>query len=282
MRWRNSAQRPDLVGTLARIARSRSPRNRLRMDLFGIRKALTALVLPPTGPLLLAVAGLALRQTRQKLGRALTWAGVLVLLLLSLPFVSYALQRVVASSPALDISRARSAQAIVVLGGGVRRAAAEYGGDTLGRLTLERARYGAWLARKTGLPVLVTGGVVYGGTAEAALMKQALENEFGVPVKWAETKSRNTHENAVNSATILRALGIGTVILVAHGFDMRRAEAEFKAAGVNVIPAPTGIPSFRYDSPLELLPSMAALQGSYYALYELLANAVWQVRSAFD
>jgi uncharacterized SAM-binding protein YcdF (DUF218 family) len=252
------------------------------MDLFGVKKALTALVLPPTGPLLLAVAGLALREARPKLGRMLAWTGVLALLLLSLPFVAYALQRVVASSPALDIARARSAQAIVILGGGVRRAADEYGGDTLARLTLERVRYGAWLARKTGLPVLVTGGVVYGGTAEAVLMKRALEDEFGIQVKWAETKSRNTHENALNSAAILRASGIGRVILVAHGFDMRRAEAEFRSAGVNVIPAPTGIPSFGYDSPLELLPSVAALQSSYYALYELLANAVREARDALD
>lgn len=105
-------------------------------------------------------------------------------------------------------------------------------------------------------------------------MKQALEGEFGVPVKWAEAKSRNTHENALNSAAILRAAGIHRVILVAHGFDMRRAKAEFVAAGLKVMAAPTGIPGTGHDSPLELMPSAAALQGSYYALYELLANAV--------
>ena len=53
--------------------------------------------------------------------------------------------------------------AIVILGGGVRRHAAEYGGDTLGQLTLERVRYGARVARLTGLPVLVSGGSVFGG-----------------------------------------------------------------------------------------------------------------------
>jgi hypothetical protein len=39
----------------------------------------------------------------------------------------------------------------------------EYGGDTLGRLTLERVRYGARVAKKTGLPVLVAGGSVLVG-----------------------------------------------------------------------------------------------------------------------
>jgi len=247
------------------------------MDLFWVKKALTALVLPPTGPLVVAIAGLALGRAHPRLGRALAWAGVLALLALSLPVVSYALLRVAESSPTYDFAQANGAQAIVVLGGGVRRAAPEYGGDTLGRLTLERVRYGAWVARRTRLPVLVTGGVVYGGAAEAVLMKQALEEEFGIEVRWVEARSRNTHENAVNSAKLLRQAGVDSVILVAHSFDMRRATAEFAAAGLKVIPAPTGIPVATYDNPLELLPSVGALQGSYYALYELLANAVRSV-----
>ena len=56
-------------------------------------------------------------------------------------------------------SDAADAEAIVILGGGTRRNAPEYGGDTLGRLTLERVRYGAQVAKLTALPVLVTGGV---------------------------------------------------------------------------------------------------------------------------
>lgn len=244
------------------------------MDLFLLKKTLTALVLPPAGLLVVAVIGLTLQRSRPRLGRSLAWTGVLLLTALSLPVVSQALLRALDNDPAIDLAQAAGAQAIVILGGGVRRAAPEYGGDTLGRLTLERVRYGAWLARKTGLPVLATGGVVYGGTPEAMLMKQALENEFGIPVKWKEAKSRNTRENAVNSAVILLAADIHRVILVAHSFDMRRAKAEFAAAGLKVMAAPTGIPSASYDSPLELLPSASALQGSYYALYELLANAV--------
>ena len=66
------------------------------------------------------------------------------------------------SPPPVTLAQARSAQAIVILGGGVRRNAPEYGGDTVGRLTLDRVRYGAFVARATGLPVLVTGGVVRG------------------------------------------------------------------------------------------------------------------------
>jgi uncharacterized SAM-binding protein YcdF (DUF218 family) len=231
-----------------------------------------AVVLPPTGPLLLAVAGLLLVRRSWRWGRALAWTGVLLLVALATPIVAFALQRLVDRTPALDMERARSAQAIVILGGGVRRHAAEYGGDTLGHLTLERVRYGALVARATKLPVLVTGGAVFGGEPEAKLMRAALEHEFRVPVQWTEAESRNTHENAVRSARILAAAHVERIVLVAHSFDMPRAKAEFAAQGIDALPAPTGIPSLRLDTALDVLPNLAALQGSYYALYEMLAN----------
>ena len=63
------------------------------MDLFLLKKALTALVLPPAGLLVVAVIGLALQSSRPRLGRSLAWAGVLLLTALSLPVVSQALLR---------------------------------------------------------------------------------------------------------------------------------------------------------------------------------------------
>jgi uncharacterized SAM-binding protein YcdF (DUF218 family) len=242
------------------------------VDASWLKALLKALVLPPTGPLLLAAAGLWMIGRIPRAGKILAWMGILLLLALSTPPVAFLLLTLVDTSPPLDVQRARSAQAIVVLGGGVRRHAAEYGGDTLGHLTLERVRYGAWVARATGLPVLVTGGSVFGGDPEAKLMRAALEQEFRVPVRWAETRSRNTHENAVRSAEILRAEHISRIVLVAHGFDMPRAKAEFAAQGIEAIAAPTGIPSGAIDTPLDVLPNLAALQGSYFALYEIFAN----------
>ena len=133
-------------------------------------------------------------------GRALAAAGVLGLLVLAMPIVAELLIRFVDTSAPLDLEQARTAQAVVILGGGVRRDALEYGGDTLATLTLERVRYGARVARLTGLPVLVSGGSVLGGEPEAKLMAASLEHEFGVPVRWIEARSRTTHENAVLSA----------------------------------------------------------------------------------
>jgi uncharacterized SAM-binding protein YcdF (DUF218 family) len=243
-----------------------------------LKALLKALVLPPIGPLLLAAVGLSMIGRKPRAGRILAWTGILLLLALSTPPVAFLLLALVDNSPPLDIARARGAQAIVILGGGIRRHAAEYGGDTLGHLTLERVRYGARVARAIGLPVLVTGGSVFGGEPEATLMRAALEREFDVRVRWAETRSRNTHENAVRSAEILGAEHINRIVLVAHSFDMPRAKAEFAAQGIEAIAAPTGIPSGEFDTPLDVLPSLAALQGSYFALYEILANiARWSM-----
>jgi uncharacterized SAM-binding protein YcdF (DUF218 family) len=244
------------------------------IDPIWVKAVLKALVLPPTGPLLLALLGLAVGRRSPRLGAGLAWTGVLSLLALSIPAVAALLMRSLDLPAPFDPKHATGTQAIAILGGGTRRDAPEYGGDTLSTLTLERVRYGARLARQTGLPVLVTGGSVYGGEAEAELMREALQREFGVAVRWVENRSRTTHENAQYSAALLRAAGIGRVVLVAHAFDMRRARAEFAAAGIATVPAATGIPSREPRSAIDYLPGIGGLQGSYYALYEILANAV--------
>jgi uncharacterized SAM-binding protein YcdF (DUF218 family) len=242
--------------------------------LFAARKVVTALVLPPAGPLLVAAAGLLLMRRYPRLGYWLAWIGVLVLLALSLPFVSHWLTVAAAHREPLDLSKAQNAGAIVIPGGGLRRNAREYGGDTLNGLSLERVRYGARLARQTGLPILVSGGPAWGGSAEADVMADMMEHELGVPVRWREARSRDTRENARNSADLLRNEGVSRILLVGHSFDLPRSRAEFEANGIEVVPAPTVLPAVRLNSPTDYVPSMGALTRSYYALYELLADAV--------
>jgi uncharacterized SAM-binding protein YcdF (DUF218 family) len=245
------------------------------MDIPALRKLLAALVLPPLGPLLIAFAGLIAWPRHPRIGRVLAWTGVLGLTILSLPLTSHLLTSALWDSGMFDAQAARSAGAIVILGGGVRRGAVEYGGDTVGRLTLDRVRYGARVARETGLPVLVTGGTMEPGErTEAEIMKAVLESEFSVPVRWTEDQSRNTRQNAQFSARLLGESRIRKVVLVAHEFDMRRAQAEFEAAGIEVVPAPTLL---MRKGPLrltDLVPNIRAAERNYFALYEMLALAV--------
>jgi uncharacterized SAM-binding protein YcdF (DUF218 family) len=251
------------------------------VDFFIARKVLAALVLPPPGRCFSPSSGCCSSTVaRPGGGRSPGWACLRCCCFRCPSFRTHYCAGPIRACRSI----LREAQAIVILGGGIRRAAPEYGGDTLGRLTLERVRYGARLARETKLPVLVTGGSVYGGSMpEAALMKHALENEFGVRVAWTETLSRDTDGNARQSAAILLPAGLRRVLLVGHGFDMPRATALFAAAGLQATPAPTVIVAerFEFESFAELLPAMSALQGSYYALYELLANAVRRARAVF-
>ena len=239
---------------------------------FVAKKLLAGLVLPPTGPLLVAIVGLLILKRRPRLGRVLATIGVGVLFLLSLPVVEGGLSWLLYHGGSVDLRLAQDAQAVVILGGGLRHDTPEYGGDTLGRLTLDRVRYGARVARQTGLPILVTGGSIGNSATEADVMARALEDEFGVSVRWRERDSSNTHQNARFSAAILKRAGVERVLLVSHGFDVPRARAEFEAAGLRVIPAPTFISEFSIESPRDFVPNMGTLHSSYYACYELLAN----------
>ena len=173
------------------------------IDALAVKAVLKAIVLPPTGSLVLIFVALLLPLRFWRLRPILAWTGAVSLLLMSIPVVASFLASCIDASPPLDLQRAASAQAIVILGGGTRRHAIEYGGDTLGRLTLERVRYGARVARQTGLPVLVTGGSLFGSETESKLMSDALAQEYGIRVRWVEDRSRTTHENAVYTAEIL-------------------------------------------------------------------------------
>lgn len=59
-----------------------------------------------------------------------------------------------------------------------------------------------------------------------------------------EAKSRNTHENALNSQEILNEQGIAEpTLLITSAYHMRRAEASFEKVGLDVDPFPVSMRS---------------------------------------
>lgn len=240
---------------------------------WALKNLIATLLLPPAnGLLLLCLAGF-FRRRRWAFGLAIL-AGAL-LIGQSLPPVADLLIASLEkqSSPLADTQT--GAGAIVVLGSGLATDAPEYGGDTASERTLVRLRYGATVARRHALPVLVTGGIPLKATrSEAEVMADILKNEFGVDVRWQETASKDTAENAAYSATILKAAGINRVVLVTQAFHMPRSKRLFEQAGLQVIPAPTAF-KFKQASwqPIEWLPQAQALHTSYYALHEWLGLA---------
>lgn len=240
--------------------------------MFLLKKLLTALILPPGGPIFLILLGLALVKGRPRLGRTLAWMGALGLYALSTPLVGTQLLQSLQIYPPISEAQLKQAQAIVILCGGTYNAAPEYGGDTTNGFSLERGRYGAYLARRTGLPVMVVGGTVAEGRAESLSLKAILEDEFHVPVKWVETRSRDTRENAANAAPILKAAGIKHIALVSQAWHLYRAAPLFTAQGLDVTPAPTVFVKSPESLPWSLLPSTGALRSSYYFFHEWLGR----------
>lgn len=239
-----------------------------------LKKILSALVLPPGGPLVLAALGLLLLRRWPRFGKTLAWSGLVLLWLLATPLVSHALMALVEDQPPLQPAAMKQAQAIVVLGGGSYFDAPEYGGDTAGSASLERIRYAARLARESGLPILVSGGAPLGGKAEGEVMREALERDFGVRVRWVEAQSFDTAQNAGLSAAVLHAAGVDSVLLVTHAFHMRRARAAFEQAGMRVVPAPTAYSTRGPFSLHYLLPGIRGLQLGHQALHEALGLLV--------
>jgi len=205
-------------------------------------------------------------------------ASCCALVVLSTPYVAGHLLYSLQTDPPIFAGEPLSEgpQAIVILGAGMHPGAPEYGGATVGRLTLARLRYGAALHRKTGLPVLVSGGHILGnGEALSSAMARALANDLGVTVRWTESQSLNTYENAEESASVLGADGINWVYLVTHASHMLRAAEAFRKAGLQVTRAGTEFTLIPEELEfVDFLPNVGALTASRYAIHELVGR-VW-------
>ena len=151
------------------------------------------------------------------------------------------------------------------------------------RLTLERLLYGARLAKQSELPVLVTGGAPTGDIAEARLMADVLNKDFGVKAKWIEVRSLDTADNASMSAAILLPAGITRVAVVSHAAHLRRALAEFRAQGFDAVGAPTAFMSRgpNGEESFDFTPSMTSAYTGWYAVHEWLGIAAQKIRFAF-
>jgi uncharacterized SAM-binding protein YcdF (DUF218 family) len=243
--------------------------------LFLLKKTVATMLLPPTSLLLLALLGLLLMRRHRRTGIALALFGLLTLYALCLPALAGWLER---STYHTDVGQPLAgAGAIVVLGAGTVDNLVDYDGQTVNGWALERVRAGARLAKASGLPVLVSGGVVWDGRPEGELMREAM-SEFGVDVRWVESASRDTADNAQLSAALLRDAGISCVALVTHAMHMRRSMAEFRRAGLEPIAVPTMIRRPAIGSFGDFVPSSRALQQSSWALHEWLGWLALQLR----
>jgi uncharacterized SAM-binding protein YcdF (DUF218 family) len=250
--------------------------------LLALKPILTTLVLPTCSALLALFALLlwAWRCGVRVQGRvsiALAGMTTLLLWLLSCQAVAIwlSLHLLPQVSPvSLDDLKRQNVQAIVVLGGGVENDAVEYNGPTLSPDAMSRLLYGIHLSRSTQLPMAYTGGIGWAGqnnkNSEAEVAAIAL-TRLGVPaLRWQETQSRDTRENALLTAALLKGDGITHIALVTHAWHMPRSVRQFEAAGLQVTPAPMGYIRSDLSSLLQWLPSGKGLRDSGWVIREWL------------
>ncbi len=252
------------------------------MDLGALKPLLSSLLLPPAGPLLLALLGLLLVFKKKRGGLALATLSLLLLWLLSCHGTAVWLaqnalpQLAPLSAQALKTGRA---QAIVVLGSGLLPQAPEYGQPQPGDRSAARLRYGVALARQSGLPIAFTGGVGWAASgdtsaSEAAVAARVALQDYGVVLRWVEAESRDTSGNARLLAPLLKRDGVQRIALVTDAWHMPRALAAFEQAGLCVLPAPMGFVLPAHRDALEWLPSAQGLLASQHVLREWLALAL--------
>lgn len=212
---------------------------------YYLGKLTQLLIAPLNVVLVLLVVAILIWRRWPKMSNRLLSLATLWLLVASLPITSFGLFRLLEDQyPMRPIAELPDADAIVVLGGTVvplqppRMEAEEITGARLQRAIR------LYLAEKA--PVVVCcGGGGYPGPANERRTEaddmQAMLRDFGVPETAirAESRSRNTSENARYGAEILEKLAARRVLLVTSAFHMPRAVALFEREGVEVIPAPS-------------------------------------------
>ncbi|MCD6551404.1 YdcF family protein [Thermotoga sp.] len=162
---------------------------------------------------------------------------------------------------------------IIILGGGVERNTRL--GDTLSDATLRRVLAGLQVHRKTGLPILVTGGSLSNLKSEALIMKEYLVS-LGVSEKdiLVEIRSKNTYENASFTREMI---GNVPVILVTDSIHMKRALHTFKRFFSEVVPYPAGC-YFGTPEFVDFLPNTTSFYLNSRAIYEWIGFIWYNLR----
>ena len=233
---------------------------------------------PPTVFIVLSLAGALMALAWRRVGIAVAIASGLCLYGAATPALSSYLLRCVESEIPNTVDF-REAQAIVVLGGGVRIGDGGDIADVLDALSLERVAFGAEAYRRLHLPVLVSGGRDTGAhLTEGELMQAALETDFAVPVAWNEDRSRTTWENAVDTARLLQSEKLTTVVLVSHLWHLPRALWAFERVGLKALPWPAPRTALHLNRIGDFLPNLTALHDTFYALHEMIGGVYYRLR----
>lgn len=238
--------------------------------MFILTKLLIAILLPPFNIIILwGVSFFFSYLGKRHISQFLRILSCILLYLFSIPYVSKKLINTLALPQVNQtLSDYKQAQAIVVLGGGLKQSDSFSNGKSVAGIPLERMRYASYLYQETSLPILASGGSFDGNPSEAEIMAKEFEQFFHIKVKWIETQSKTTKENALFSQQILERLGIKKIILVTNQWHMRRAKLLFEKVGFEVLPASVMPYQAKDIGIMAFVPQAQVLNNSSIALKE--------------
>lgn len=239
--------------------------------MFELTKIITAIILPPFNVLILwLISLLCFAFKYRKIGYTTTFIGLMMLYIFSIPYTSKLLNNSLVKEDNLTLQDYRTAQAIVLLGGGLRDSKELFAKLATNQIAVERVRYAAYLQKETQLPLLIT-GTAPSGMSEAKVMAQELERFYQTQTKWLEEKAKTTKENALFSKAILEKAGINKIILVTNQWHMQRAKMLFEQQGFEVLPASVGsgtTPQTYGMNVMYFIPQAGAMNTNMIALKE--------------
>ncbi len=246
-----------------------------------LRYFLKGMLLPPFTQILLLLFAFKIRHRATKTSWLVCLIAVFSLWVLSTPVVATYLARTLEQYPALSSRQIEDVQAdaIVILAGSQNEYAPEFGEPVSGKEQLCRIRYGVFLQRKTGLPVLLSGGSVRGDEQRslAETMAYDLEKGYGQKAGWLETNSRTTAENARYSYQILAAENKTAIMLVTSSSHMMRAKWSFEQVGFKVLPSPTNFTDQDSLNINSFMPSAKGLELSSEVIHEWLGYIAYRL-----
>lgn len=252
--------------------------------MFFVLSKITAFALQPLS-WIVALLLWALLTKRERRRKQLLNVGIVLLVIFTNPFLLNRANRWWEAGPIAIGSIVEPYDVAIVLGGfsgaATKPRDRTHFTSSADRLTQALELYRLGKVRK----ILVSGGagVVFGEKVPEADGAKRFLTRVGVPEAdvWTESTSRNTRENAVNSASILaERMPEARCLLFTDGFHVYRASGCFRKAGVEVDVFPVAIRGGEPGWGLNRLvvPSAGALPGWNRLIREWVGSIVYRVR----
>jgi uncharacterized SAM-binding protein YcdF (DUF218 family) len=243
-----------------------------------VEELLPILIYPLGLALLLCITAFALSFAGQARAVRVSIAVAAILLwLASTPAIAGLLTVILEEqNPSVPIETISPKDVAIVLGGGLaQRAHMGPAGDRVMQAAL------LWRAGKV-QTIIVTGDNLRGhASATDASFAAELLQAYGVPPYSiiVESNSRNTHENAINTAAIWRERHFRSGLLVTSATHLPRALASFRKAGLDLSPWPADFRGlYQAGSVFDFLPDANALEMTTTAIKEWLGLVVYRLR----